>query len=153
MPGGPGADSPPLRAGGGGFWSLGSARARRAGCPEAQRAAAIEVAARHLAAGGRYLGTTMILAELHGHLLHLRGPSEARIAIDRLLIDPAHDWVAVDHELVATAIASWLHKFADQRFTLTDAVSFEVMRRQRVTQAFAFDHHFEVAGYELMAAS
>jgi hypothetical protein len=32
-------------------------------------------------------------------------------------------------------------------------VSFEVMRRERVTSAFAFDHCFEVAGFELLARS
>jgi predicted nucleic acid-binding protein len=40
-------------------------------------------------------------------------------------------------------------KFADQNFSLVDAVSFEIMRQERLTQAFAFDVHFEVAGYKL----
>ena len=31
-----------------------------------------------------------------------------------------------------------------------DAVSFEVMRRNRLTHAFAFDRHFEIAGFELL---
>lgn len=43
-----------------------------------------------------------------------------------------------------------LARFADQRFSLVDAVSFEVMRQAGVTQAFAFDQRFEVAGFELL---
>lgn len=48
------------------------------------------------------------------------------------------------------AVARWLVRFPDQRFSLTDAVSFEVMRRERVTHAFAFDKHFETAGFKLL---
>jgi predicted nucleic acid-binding protein len=31
-----------------------------------------------------------------------------------------------------------------------DAVSFEVMRRTKVKEAFAYDRHFTVAGFELV---
>jgi predicted nucleic acid-binding protein len=31
-----------------------------------------------------------------------------------------------------------------------DAVSFEVMRRRRIEAAFAFDRHFETAGFRLL---
>lgn len=50
--------------------------------------------------------------------------------------------------LVRAALSGWLERFADQRFSLTDAVSFEVMRRQRLTAAFAFDADFRTAGFE-----
>jgi predicted nucleic acid-binding protein len=33
---------------------------------------------------------------------------------------------------------------------MTDAISFETMRRQRVSHAFAFDRHFELAGFKLI---
>ena len=41
-------------------------------------------------------------------------------------------------------------RFSDQAFSLVDAVSFEVMRRNKVTHAFAFDRHFAIAGFELL---
>jgi hypothetical protein len=41
-------------------------------------------------------------------------------------------------------------RFDDQRFSLVDAVGFEVMRRQKVKRARAFDQHFEIAGFELV---
>lgn len=111
---------------------------------------AVGAAERHLAAGGRYLGTTLILSELYSHLLYLRGAKDARTALARLLDDPVHEWIEVAADLVQDAMTRWLVHFSDQRFSLVDAVSFEVMRREKVTRAFAFDHHFEVAGFELL---
>lgn len=42
-----------------------------------------------------------------------------------------------------------LRQFADQDFSFVDAVSFAVMRERAITDAFAFDHHFLVAGFVL----
>lgn len=109
---------------------------------------AVALGRRFLASGGRWIGTTLVLAELHGHLLHRRGQAVARTHLDRLLLDPAHEWIDASAELVGEASERWLARFRDQPFSLTDAVSFEVMRRLRLTHAFAFDHHFEIAGYE-----
>ena len=110
---------------------------------------ALELAHRHLAAGGRFVGTTMILGEAHAHLLHLRGPAEARGILTRLLNDPAHEWVEVPADLVSEAVVNWLDRFDDQGFTLVDAVSFELMRREGLREAFSFDGRFPIAGFEL----
>ena len=96
------------------------------------------------------MGTTLILGELYSHLLHLRGTKEARTITLHLLADPVHEWVQVSAGLVSDAVMTWLARFADQRYSLVDAVSFEVMRQAGVTQAFAFDRHFEVAGFALL---
>lgn len=100
--------------------------------------------------GTRYVGSTLVLGEFHAHLLHLRGPDEARRAITALIGDPTQEWIAVDQRLVADAAARWLVRFADQFFSLVDAVSFELMRRERITTAFAFDRHFETAGFRIL---
>jgi predicted nucleic acid-binding protein len=110
----------------------------------------VKIATRHLAAGGRFLGTTSILGEFHAHLLYLRGREEARSVLRSLLADAAHEWAEVTSELMREASVRWLDRFADQTFSLVDAVSFEVMRRQKLTQAFAFDRRFEIAGFELL---
>lgn len=109
---------------------------------------AVAVGRRFLAGGGRWIGTTLVLSELHGHLLQRRDAEVARAHMTRLVADPAYEWADATTELVTEAIGRWLERFRDQRFTLTDAVSFEVMRRVGLTTAFAFDHHFETAGYE-----
>lgn len=40
-------------------------------------------------------------------------------------------------------------KFADQRISFTDCVSFVLMRRHRLERAFTFDRHFADAGFEV----
>ena len=113
-------------------------------------ARAVDIAERHLGAGGQFVSTTLILAEFHSHLLYLRGPTEARVAVAALLEDPVHDWLAVSSDFQREAVVRWLARYPDQEFSLVDAVSFEVMRRHKVTHAFAFDQHFAVAGFALL---
>lgn len=40
-------------------------------------------------------------------------------------------------------------KFADQKVSFTDCVSFALMRRSRLEQAFTFDRHFSDAGFQI----
>ena len=45
-----------------------------------------------------------------------------------------------------------LKRYADQDFSFVDAVSFALMNQRGMRQAFAFDKHFFVAGFELVVA-
>ncbi len=83
-------------------------------------------------------------------MLYLRGPRDARAVLLHLLDDPVHEWVEVPASLVREAVVNWLARYPDQRFSIVDAVSFEVMRRMGLRHAFAFDRHFEVAGFEVL---
>ncbi len=38
-------------------------------------------------------------------------------------------------------------KYADQRVSFTDCISFVLMRRHKIRQVFSFDRHFELAGF------
>jgi predicted nucleic acid-binding protein len=40
-----------------------------------------------------------------------------------------------------------LRRYADQDFSLADAVSFLVMQQRGITEAFAFDGHFATTGF------
>jgi uncharacterized protein len=40
-------------------------------------------------------------------------------------------------------------KFADQRVSFTDCVSFALMERHSIDRAFTFDRHFRLAGFEV----
>ena len=40
-------------------------------------------------------------------------------------------------------------KFADQKVSFTDCISFAFMRRRRIRRVFGFDRHFLMAGFEL----
>ena len=38
----------------------------------------------------------------------------------------------------------------DKGWSLTDCASFQIMRRDRMTQALTYDHHFEQAGFQAL---
>ncbi len=113
-------------------------------------AIAVATARQFVKGGGRWVGSVLVLAELHGHLLRWRGPVVARQVVDALRRDAAYDWRAVDLDLVDAAMSEWLERFGDQRFSLTDAVTFALMRRERLKAAFAFDQDFRTAGFTLL---
>ena len=113
-------------------------------------AVAVETAKRFVKGGGRWVGTVLVLAELHGHLLRWRGAAVARQVLEAVRRDSAYDWREVDLELIDSALSEWLERFGDQRFSLTDAVTFSLMRRERLTTAFAFDQDFPTAGFTLL---
>ncbi|HVZ48833.1 MAG TPA: PIN domain-containing protein [Gemmatimonadaceae bacterium] len=111
---------------------------------------AVDVARRFRTRGGRWIATTLVLGELHGHLLKRIGPAGARRVVEALLADPIFVWHDASVELVRGAMDRWITRFADQRFSLTDAVTFELMRMMNVRAAFAFDRDFTTAGYVLL---
>jgi predicted nucleic acid-binding protein len=100
--------------------------------------------------GARLTGHALVLGELHGHMLRRADIATARRVVNSLLHDSAYQWVDVSNDLMRRAVAGWIERFPDQRFSLTDAVTFEVMRESRLTHAFAFDQDFETAGYTLL---
>ena len=55
--------------------------------------------------------------------------------------------VHVDEPLFAEAWREFA-RHADKRYSLTDCVSFVVMRRRRIKKALAFDKHFTEAGFD-----
>jgi predicted nucleic acid-binding protein len=41
-------------------------------------------------------------------------------------------------------------KYADQHVSFTDCISFALMKREKIIRVFAFDRHFEFAGFHLI---
>lgn len=111
---------------------------------------AVATLRRHAAAGARWVSSVLVLAEFHVHAVRQRGPAAARAAVTSLLGDAGYDWLDVPVAVVGDAVSRWLDRFQDQPFSLTDAVGFELMRRERLTHAFAFDQHFVTAGFDLL---
>ena len=113
-------------------------------------AQAVAIERRFRESGGRWVGTVLVLGELQSHLVRRADAAVARRVIAALLRDPAYDWRDVPLDLVRAAVSAWLERFPDQRFSMTDAVTFEIMRVDRISRAFAFDRDFLTAGYNLM---
>lgn len=91
--------------------------------------------------------TNLVVAEMQVLLTRFRGADEGRRFLDSLYRDASHRVVFVDRDLERSATENWLRRFRDQRLSLADAVSFEVMRAENIGEALALDAHFEVAGF------
>lgn len=117
---------------------------------EAAHAAARLAYTEQVSSGRALVTTALVVAEMHVLLLRFRGPEAALKFLDGLAADPTHEIVDVDRDLRLAAVERWLRRFGDHDFSLTDAVSFEVMRRRRLRGALALDRHFAAAGYDLV---
>ena len=100
--------------------------------------------------GASLITTDLVVAEVHALLLRWRDQSAGARFLELVYQTGTHTIVHADDELIGDALAHWIRRFTDQRFTLCDAVSFEVMRRERLTTALALDRHFATAGYGIL---
>lgn len=98
----------------------------------------------------RLVTTNLVVAEMQILLSRFRGVAEGVRFLDSLYQDPTHEVVFVDRDIERMAVDRWLRRFSDQRLSLADAVSFEVMKARRLRHALALDAHFELAGFELL---
>jgi predicted nucleic acid-binding protein len=99
---------------------------------------------------GELLVTTpLVAAETHTLILRWRGPRGGTLFLETVFETGAHLVVSLDDQLIEAAMR-WIRRFADKPLSLADAVSFEVMRRERITRALTFDRHFADAGYEIL---
>ena len=115
--------------------------------PEKGHAIARRTYAEAARAGQLLVTTTFVVAEMHTLLLRWRDARAGRQFLDAVFESGVHMIAPVDGELVEAAIARWIRGYADQSFSLCDAISFEVMRRERIARALTFDNHFSVAGF------
>lgn len=101
-----------------------------------------------VAAGVRVVTTNLVLAETHA-LLMTRAGSQVALAFLRAARRPPNEIVASTPELEDHA-EEWLARFEDHRFSLTDAVSFQLMRERRIREALTLDRHFAIAGFTMI---
>lgn len=90
--------------------------------------------------------TNFIVAECHALLLSRLG---ADIARDWLLkqIWPVDPVIPMDEKRAREIIL----RYVDKTFSYTDAVSFAIMERLHVREAFAFGPHFQQYGLKVLA--
>ena len=66
----------------------------------------------------------------------------------RLLTSPAVEFIRVNRPLFDEGWA-YFCAHADKNYSLTDCISFVLMRRRKIESAFSFDHHFRQAGFDI----
>lgn len=103
-----------------------------------------------VAAKTSFVTSNLVVAEMHALTVRERGAGDGCALLDAIYADPLYRVVSVDRDLESDATERWLRRFTKSKFSITDAVSFEIMRRERIIEALALDHHFEVAGYRLL---
>ena len=116
---------------------------------EAKHRAALATYRRWIGDGVALVTTNLVVAEMHILLSRFRGADEGLRFLDALYQDASHEVVFVDRDLERAAVDGWLRRFGNQRLSLADAVSFEVMRARHLRRALALDEHFALAGFEL----
>jgi predicted nucleic acid-binding protein len=93
------------------------------------------------------LSTSFVLVETYALIGRRLGLDAARCFREDFA--PLLQVVWVDQVLREAGIDLWLGR-RRRSLSLVDAVSFVVMREQRVAEAFAFDPHFEQEGFTLV---
>jgi uncharacterized protein len=98
----------------------------------------------------RFLTTNLVVAEMHALLSRRVGIDVGLRFLDELYREPTHEIRFVTRPLERAAIDRWIRPYGDHQFSLTDAVSFEVMHAEGITHALTLDRHFSVAGFSLI---
>ena len=99
----------------------------------------------------RVVTTNLIVAETHA-LIMRRIHRKAALAFVREVGRAPNIIVSSSPEIEMGATNDWLDRYEDQDFSMTDAVSFFVMRQRGIRDVLALDHHFEVAGFDVIPA-
>jgi predicted nucleic acid-binding protein len=90
--------------------------------------------------------TNLILAETWTFLRRRIGHAEAIGFLDNVEATTRLAVVTVDPQAESAAWA-WLRRHDERDYSFVDATSFEVMRRERIADALAFDGDFSAAGF------
>jgi predicted nucleic acid-binding protein len=102
-----------------------------------------------LAESRRLLTTNLVVAECHSLLLKYKGRGPALLFLETIGQSPRIEQVHATADIETKAIEI-LRQHQDQDFSLTDAVSFAIMKQRGIRTAFAFDSHFAAAGFTLV---
>ena len=94
----------------------------------------------------RLVSTTYVFDETVTYL-NSRGLHASAVKVGkRLLGSPSVELLHVGEDLFRQAFDLLEHR-PDKRYSLTDCVSFVVMRERGISVAFAFDKHFKQEGF------
>lgn len=99
-----------------------------------------------LASHKNLVTSNLILAETYVLILNELGHRAALDFLKKIKTSPriikfySNEEIESETELILT-------KYSDQNFSYTDAVSFAIMKKQKIKKTFCFDKHFQTAGF------
>lgn len=91
--------------------------------------------------------SNLIISETYVLLLNELGHQAAMNFLERIKASP-RILKMYSYEDLERDAAEILGQYDDQDFSYADAVSFVIMKRQKMRKAFCFDKHFRTAGFE-----
>lgn len=94
------------------------------------------------------LVTTSYVLDEVATFFNARGHHAKAVEVgEYLMTSPAVRFLHVDEEIF-TEGWRWFSRYTDKRYSLTDSISFALMKRLKLRTALTFDHHFTQAGFE-----
>lgn len=97
----------------------------------------------------RFFITDYIIVEIANSLCKVRWRSKAVKLINSIRETEIIEVVEVDKEIYEEAWQMYAGR-TDKEWSFTDCISFVVMNKYRIRDAFTNDHHFEQAGFEVL---
>jgi predicted nucleic acid-binding protein len=98
---------------------------------------------------GRSVTTGWVLTEVADALSHRAHRRHVVELVEALRADPDCEIVPPSAELLGRGWRLYVRR-PDKDWSLTDCVSFVVMRDEGITEALTADHHFEQAGFTIL---
>ncbi len=97
----------------------------------------------------RVVTSNLVVAESHALIMRRAGIA-AGLRFVQLVRASPNVVVTSTSSLESQAINDWLTRYADQPFSMVDAVSFAIMTERRTRVALTLDRHFAVAGFAML---
>ena len=91
------------------------------------------------------ISTNYVLVETFALVQHRLGMEAVQTLQEDIIPVIEVEWVT---QAIHQTAVGMLLKEDRRRLSLVDCVSFVVMHQGNIRKVFAFDHHFEIAGYE-----
>lgn len=94
-----------------------------------------------------YLTTTSYIVDEVVTFFNVRGQHDKAVELGQMLLSsPSVRMIHVSEDLLGRGL-DLLQRRPDKRYSLTDCISFIVMRDLEIMTAFAFDKHFKQEGF------
>jgi uncharacterized protein len=97
----------------------------------------------------RIVTSNLIVAESHVLIMRRAGIAAALRFVQVVRASP-NVVVSSNPRLEDAAVNDWLMRYAEQPFSMVDAVSFAIMAERGTRAALTLDRHFATAGYEIV---